>query len=94
MIAQHAELWILMMKARYGVWSTADQFRADRDSSTLWHEICARILEVTFQTGWILGDGQSTNLLLDLWMANLSLSRWLTLISAEVFDVRRVFDLF
>lgn len=46
-----------MMKDRYRSWSIGEEVRVSQSSSTIWHEICVRVLEVISQTRWMDNGG-------------------------------------
>lgn len=47
-----------------------------------------------FGMRWLLGDSQFMKPLLDLWIANITLSQWLTFISSKMTNSIRIYNLF
>lgn len=101
LLARHASRFILdphcfwssFICARYGGWTLDTTRQSSRGYSFFWKEVCRHAPDVLENITWMIGDSTSVDVVQDVWIAELLISRWPTFIGTDVPSRMRVSDM-
>ncbi|XP_038987017.1 uncharacterized protein LOC103701709 [Phoenix dactylifera] len=85
--------WSQIMIARYGRAGLVGQVVGSRRSSFMWREVGRYLPMARAHSRWLIGDGQTIDVMKDPWVDALPLSLWPTMISGEGAVGLRICDL-